>query len=693
MQVFHRRGCSAALCFAVVAALAVTTTYAQDDEKDSDDVYDEIQEIEEVQVVGRMTRVDVTAEDIERYQVTDLEDIFRHIPSVSVGGSLGLAQKIYIRGMEDTLLNVKIDGAPQTGTLFHHIGRVKIEPELLRQVTVQTGAGEATAGFGAIGGSVRFYTKDANDMLQPGQDFGALVKAAIWTNDGWKASASPYLRLSPDWSLLASFVHVEREDMEDGDNGELLGTAADQSLAFVKLSGDISDNQYLSVSYEFRDEEGRFGQRPNWPVLEGDTLFPGTGERHTTVANYRMAASDFLNLEATAYLTKSDFEQDRFDRWGRYGAEIDTWGFDLRNTSMFGNHTLTYGVERRDDEVVSQYLDDPSMWQYWAWDPNVGRFVEDGAVNGVYVQDHWQISSALLLSFGFRYDWYEFEQVTYNESTDSDGWSGNVGLEYAVTDQLSFLVSYAEALRGKEIGDAFTLEKRPGRLRLQPNLLPEEVDNFEIGARWEGGPYFASLVWFDTDIENVIFDQLGTGDFPQDASYYENIGTYHADGWEAELGYQGERLRVSMAYSDIDTDINGIPVEGYEHNGLGNGRGATLNLGVDYDFSDDFALGWNLIYVDSLNNIDVLYRSVELGWIDEIQYIDKPSYTVQDVYLNWHPTQNENFYFSLAVQNLFDEQYRDHSSVGDYTHIPDWEIVAGLYEPGRDVRISFTAQY
>src|SRR5690606_39097062 len=112
--------------------------------------------LETMVVVGSTTNIDIDAEQLELQQALDLADVFRMEPSVSVGGSLGIAQKVYIRGMEDTLLNITVDGAPQTGTLFHHIGRVSVEPELLRQVEAQTGAGEATSGFGSIGGAIRF---------------------------------------------------------------------------------------------------------------------------------------------------------------------------------------------------------------------------------------------------------------------------------------------------------------------------------------------------------------------------------------------------------------------------------------------------------------------------------------------------------------------------------------------------------
>ena len=106
--------------------------------------------VEKISVVGAATNLSITAEEIEQYQANDLADIFRYSPSISVGGSVGVAQKIYIRGLEDAYLNVTVDGAQQTSTLFHHIGRVTIDPDLLQQIDVQAGAGEATSGPGAL---------------------------------------------------------------------------------------------------------------------------------------------------------------------------------------------------------------------------------------------------------------------------------------------------------------------------------------------------------------------------------------------------------------------------------------------------------------------------------------------------------------------------------------------------------------
>lgn len=641
--------------------------------------------IEKITVVGEPSNTEITPNQLKMQQANDLADIFRVIPSVSVGGSLGIAQKIYIRGLEDTLLNVTVDGAQQTGTLFHHIGRVSIEPELLARVEVQSGAGEATSGFGTIGGAIRFKTKDADDLLDATQQFGGALNAGYFSNDGHKTSATLYGRLTENWGLLGSFVDVSRNNMQDGDDNTLFGTAADQTLGFLKLSGNLTSSQSLHVSYERREESGEFGQRPNWPTLAGEVLFPIDGERETVVLNYGLNQSDLTNVEFVLYHTVSDVVQDRLDRWGRYGGETMSTGFDLRNTSILKKHTLTYGIEGRRDEVTSKYLAESSVWADWAWDASIGEFKEKGDVFAVYVQDHWQVNSKMLLSMGARYDSYDLEQLTYMNETSSDGVSPNIGVEYSFTDRLSFNVGHARAIRGKEIGDAFTLEMAPTDMSIATNLQAENVANTEAGLRYVNEHIQLSASIYKSKIDDVIFDQIGGGVF------YENIGQLVSDGFELQATYQLDALRLNASYSNNDAKINGNVIEGYEHIGLGNSRGDSWNFSADYIASDSLELGVNITYVSALNNIEVLQRGLEFGWIDNTQFVDKPSYTLVDAYLRWMPYEQFSVY--LAVQNLLDKHYRDHSSVGDYNHIPDWEGVAGLYEAGRDIRLSVTYRF
>lgn len=648
---------------------------------------------ETVVVTASGTNADADAEEIERWQAGDLADVFRTIPSVSVGGSVGIAQKIYLRGLEDTQLNVTVDGAQLTGTLFHHIGRVQIEPELLEEVEVQAGAGEATAGFGAIGGAIRFRTKDAEDLLAPGRRVGALVRGSVFTNEGYKTSLSAFGRVADGWSVLGSAVYVDRGTMTDGDGTELFGTAADQFLGFAKVTGDITSRQRLTLSYEHRDESGEFGARPNWPVMADEPLFAGDAGRRTAVANYLIDGGPLALVEATAYATRAQFEQDRSDRWGLYGADIDTYGFGLRNTTALGANELIYGVEARLDRVASEYLADPEVWADWAWDPEVGRFEEAGDLFGAYLQGHARPLAPVLLSAGVRYDAYSLDQVTYGNETSSDGISGNVGVLYEPHRFVDLTAGVAQALRGKEVGDAFTLEHRPGSVSIDPNLEPERVTNAEVGAAFDSGRWFASAALYQMTIDDVILDQLGNnGVEGQDAIFYENVGELATAGLELGVGFASERFRARLFYTTYDAELNDHTVEGYEEIGLANASGDTWDLSLFFAPTRTVELGWNTRVVQDLDDIAVLYRAVEIGWIDELQTVDKPGYAVHDLAARWSPrlggALGQRVELGLTVRNLFDAQYRDHASVADYNAISGWEGVAGLNEAGRDVRLS-----
>ncbi|MGR4892908.1 TonB-dependent receptor domain-containing protein [Sphingopyxis sp. LARHCG72] len=674
---------------ATALALASQTAQAQEGE---------IEATGDIVVVGALTDVEIDREEIEIIQANDLADLFRGVPSVSVGGGIGLAQKIYVRGLEDSLLNVTIDGAPQRGTLFHHIGRVTIEPELLETVDVQAGPGEATAGFGAVGGAIRFRTRNAVDMLQDGRDIGGIAKAGWFSNDGYKLSGTVYGRIAGDIGILASYVHVNRDPYKDGDGVRQLATGAEQNLGFVKVGGDLGGGHRVTASYEQRRESGRFGQRPNWPVFANTRLFDAKGKRQTAVLNYGYEGDSGVGIEATGYWTRTNFSQNRDDRWGLYGAEIETWGFDVRASLAIANHDITVGAEHRRDRVTSEYLGAPAQWQPWAWDPNIGRFTEKGALMGVYIQDHWRVIDPLLVSFGARYDAYDLDQLTYRKGTKSDGLSVNVGAEFEILPGLSLNAGYAEAFRGKEIGDAFTLEKNPAWLSMSPTLRPERVDNVEGGVKYDAGGFTASAVYYEMTIKDVILDQLGRDRVArplQDSVYYENVGTFKSKGLELRAGYRTGPFSLDAYYNHYDSRLNGNRIEGYEHIALGNSLGDNMSVTAGYQPSDHFNFRASLTRFEDLNDIEVLFREKQLGFVTQTYFIDKPGYTTVDLFGSWCPFGTDRLELQAAVYNLFDKRYIAHASTADYGQLglADYAIVSGLPEPGRNVRLTASVRF
>ena len=672
-----------------VCTLSSPVVFAQSLESQNE----ETKSIERVAVVGAATNLSITAEDIEQFQANDLADVFRESPSVSVGGSVGVAQKIFIRGLEDAYLNVTVDGAQQTSTLFHHIGRVTLDPDLLKQIDVQAGAGEATSGPGAIGGSIRFKTKDAQDLLRGDEQFGGRVKASYFSNEGTRYSGSLYGKLSDSWGLLGYYSTVDRDNFEDGDGNEVLGTAADQDLMFLKASGYIADNQYLSISAEQRDEEGEFSARPNWVVLEGAPLYPSEAERDTYVASYRFDHSALVFLEATAYQTSSSFRGGRFD----FLSDIDTYGFDIRNTTDISNHVFTYGIDYRKDEVESG--------------PGVGpvQNAEEGSVMGIYAQAHSNITPELLLSYGVRYDDFDFQQqiliddyygtpVTDEPSgLDDNELSFNVGLEYQLTEAWTLGLGYAEAARGKQIGDGFTLDEYLYDGEDVPvvasDVVPETVTNIEASIEYSANNLNARLSAYESTIDDVLFSGY------QGNSVFNNIGDLESSGVEFNLAYRWDSVDVYFGFSSVDVELmpredlysvpyNSIDINGYEFVGLGNSRGDTWVLGADYTVTADISVGFNITMVDDIN-IDTLHQALENGWTDSLYSLNKADYTLVDIYGEWEVTNDLRL--NLAVTNLFDEAYIDHSSVGDYSEV--FPSVIGPQEAGRDIRLSVTYDF
>ncbi|MCT7654692.1 TonB-dependent receptor [Oceanimonas sp. NS1] len=600
----------------------------------------------------------VEAKELERRQANDLEDVFRQQPEVTVGGSIGFAQKLYTRGIEDTKQNVSIDGAVQGGQAFHHNGRISIEPELLKRVEVEAGAGKATSGAGALGGALRFETKDPIDLLREGQDFGALVKAGYFSNgDGYKTSTTLYGRMTDDWSAMASFIHKDHDVLENGNGDDIAGSNSRQQVGFAKVVGHLTDTQTLRLSYERRTEEGTPAMRPQWVQRAPRNDFrPMELERQTITLNHEWnPADELVDIETTLYHTQSDLKVE--EGTGHFFGDTQSTGLDLRNTSRFARNELTYGVDYRRDTSSS------------GPDDNKTENEDKGDVLGLYVQDEFKITNALTLSAGLRYDRYEVTDDAQQEFKD-DGFSPNVGINYEVIEDLDLFAGYAEAFRGVQVRESFRLHPSWGADN-DPNLKPEKASNTEVGFDYHPGPFYFTGKVYRSRIKDVIDDVAKT---------YTNAGVLESEGYLLSAGTQWNRLHAGLSFHHNDAHLGDLDLNGYDHNSLGNSIGDTWVASLDYAVNDAITVGWSGQFVEGLDDLKTSAGNVS-----------KPGYAVHDVYVEWLPLGQDTLTLNLTVQNLFDKQYRDHASVADFTSF-GWMVV-GPYEAGRDIRVSASYKF
>lgn len=644
-------------CLAPLALVSMSALAQTDSNSSTQENRQEI--VEELVVIGEPVDSLLNFDDLERKQANDLDDIFSGVTSVLVGGSVGAAQKIFVRNLGEDTLNISVDGATQSGVTYHHTGRVTIEPELLKQVRVQVGAGDATSGPGALGGAIKFETKSPEDMLGS-DDFGAILKTGYFSNsDGTKNSATVYGRLNDTFSAIGSYVASDQDNMEDANGDELTGTNTEQELAFVKLVGDFNGGHKVSLSYENLAEEGDKLTRPEWGEGPRNPLRALEFDRTTSTLKYEWdkPGSDWVFLDASVYQT--DFEIYRpFDN---YMSDVKTQGYILSNTSDLGGHSVTYGSDYRDDEVTAGERG------------GAERFVETSNVLGFFVQDNYRVTDSLLLSFGTRFDDFEAVDKEGHKFTE-DGFSPNLGFKLDITRDLTFSGGYAEALRGVETNDGFKLFGTTN----DPDLKAERAKNIEFGVDYEIGSFLLSAGYHDTTIEDAI------GNAVPWSRHYENLGDLESDGYSLGFTYNGERLFSKWSFLDTSAEINGEQLTRYAYGYLGTSTGDTLSIDTSYQVTSSVDIGWIATVVQDLNDVYVVSSDAT---------IDKPGYDVHDFYAHWQAQSVDGLSLTLTIKNAFDKEYLDHGSVEDFTDIPGYTGIVGYPAPGRDVRVSLAYRF
>ena len=81
----------------------------------------------------RATSMYVSGRELEHARTGDLKDLFSGIASVSVGGAIPVAQKIFVNGVDMLNLGVVVDGTAQNNRTFHHATANAIDPGLLSE--------------------------------------------------------------------------------------------------------------------------------------------------------------------------------------------------------------------------------------------------------------------------------------------------------------------------------------------------------------------------------------------------------------------------------------------------------------------------------------------------------------------------------------------------------------------------------
>lgn len=643
-----------------VTATATKTSHALDD------------------IAGNVTVIDLNA--IEEHGAQKLDDLLRDLPGVEMqGGPRAISQDISIRGMGGQRVVTTIDGARQNFDAGHK-GRLFLDPDLLRQVDVVRGGNSALHGSGSVGGVVSLETKNASDLLNPGESFGFRTKYGFNTaNDSPLYSMGLFGRMEDRLDIFANVAYRFDKDVMLGDGRRLENSEMDIRDVLIKSTLRPTENQSFTFSMIDVNQSGRVPLNPDGTQNTTDNLPADriTRERIYSAA-YSYTNPDNALLNPTVKLHRSAIDVDERRRGGNPPDRNDesfftTTGIDAFNTSRISlwgqQHAITFGSEFYRDEQEGLRNKGPRP-QFPSAQADVG---------GLYIQDEIILLETVTVTPALRYDRYNQGGTTNSTKMEEDAVSPRLGVNWKALDWTTIYASYGYGFRAPGLTELYGAGAHLGPQNLfvpNPNLRPEKTKTAEIGTRLHFGDMLMpsdrlglNAAYFHTKatdfIETVV--SITNPATLAGSTTTRNIPNAQIDGVEFSADYETKssfsRLgmsRIRGENTDLNTPVDSIPAD-------------KINLTMGYKMLQyGLRLGWRGEFVANQENVS----NVPFVPGTNTATQTTSGYVLHSLFLSWLPpvTGLAGFRVDAGIDNLFDRSYRRH--------------LASLYEEGRDYRIA-----
>ncbi len=576
-------------------------------------------ELEGVTVIATRTerRVDevpatvtvITDEEIEADLATDIKDLIRFEPGVSVptqparfsaafsptgrDGSAGFT----IRGLGGDRVLTVTDGV-RTPDGFAYgpqaVGRGGYgDLDLLKSVEILRGPASALYGSDGVAGAVSFTTRDPSDFLGHGQSAGGRARVSYGSADESWAESVALAGRAGDWSGLVALTRRDAQETDNQGDNDVVGGARttpnpmDLSSTGVlgKLVWDFADNQSLRLTLDHYQSD------MSAEVLSGLTAttvqLTADDETRRDRVGLDWRFSDLLGLDegyVSAYWQDAETRQFTFeDRTPAVDRTRDNH-FDNRvyglaaqgeQTIVAGGaeHRLAFGGDW--SRTRQDGIRDGTVPPFGETFPNRPFPQTDYTLAGVFVQDEIALlDGKLTITPALRYDWYELDGradglFPGTIADQSDGHlSPKIGAVYWANDVFGAYASYAEGFKAPspmQVNNFFSNLAFGYTSRPNPDLKPETSQSVEAGLRWRnltlfGGDASGQVAAFKSEFDDFMLQTVVSGSFtPADPAVYQyvNIRSAEVEGLEARGRIDwdnGFGFEAAASYADGEQD-------------------------------------------------------------------------------------------------------------------------------------------
>ncbi|HRL25702.1 MAG TPA: TonB-dependent hemoglobin/transferrin/lactoferrin family receptor [Brevundimonas diminuta] len=697
-----------------------------------------------VTVVGTRTerRVDevpasvsvITAETIETNLVTDIKDLIRFEPGVSVptsparfsaalsGAGRDGNSGFTIRGMGGNRVLIVQDGVRvPDGFAFgaQSVGRGGYNDlDLVKSVEILRGPASALYGSDGIAGAVSFTSKDPADFIETGRNFGARARVGYNSADeGWTEGLALAGR-SGAFSGLLAYTRRDAQETENMAETGGVGAARTQpnpqdfasNAVLAKLVWDVNDHHTLRLTYDHFDQEMDGEALSSYSATVVGLTAHDETQRDRVSLDWRF--DDVLGLDSGSVAafwqdstTRQFTYEDRtpaVDRTRDVTFDNAVWGLAAQGSKSFGGetvrHRITFGADwsRTSQEGVRDGTVPPMGEPFPARPFPKTEF----DLAGLFIQDEIDLlGGRLSIIPALRYDWYELSPKkdalfpAAAEKQSDSRLSPKIGAIYWADDHFGVFANYARGFKAPSpmqvnnffANPVFGYESIPN-----PDLKPETSESIEGGFRFRnldlfGGSLSLQTTAFRTEYDDFINQVVvrGTGRPGVDPLIYQyvNLTTVKIWGLEARGDIHwdnGFSTIVAASFADGEQETEGE-------------RGALTSV-------DPIKLVGGLNYAAPSG---VWGGSATVTWSDKKSNHEcggglcwpGDSFTLLDVTAYWNVAERATL--RAGVFNVFDEKYAWWSDVRGLNR-PAVGASPGTLDaftqPGRNVGVSLSVR-
>jgi hemoglobin/transferrin/lactoferrin receptor protein len=260
------------------------------------------------------TKTVVTAEDLERRNVTEMGGIVRYLPLISAPAAASGSGSVWdgsgntgynIRGLEGNRVSLELDGIslpdaapkPDGNTLnAFATGRDYFDPETFREVRIDSGTTAASGANPGLGGGVAFITKSPEDYLGEGKDHYVAYKYGRATADRSNAhTLTGAARIGANLQGLAVYVHRDGEQTDSRGSTPVNPDDWHSNALLSKLVWTLPGEQKLDLTVDMFERKNKRDLRS-----KVSTYYPTGVQQDSTTKRTRVSLGHDVVLKDVA---------------------------------------------------------------------------------------------------------------------------------------------------------------------------------------------------------------------------------------------------------------------------------------------------------------------------------------------------------------------------------------------------------